>query len=82
VSVALELGWLKMVGTKDNNKIKEELLKMQDGMISSIHINLPPFTWYKALKVPHQFLFPKPKHFNFGIHSYGFCFKASNVVTT
>jgi hypothetical protein len=60
VSVALELGWSEMVGTKDTNKIKEELLKMQDEIISSIHINLPQFTWYKALKVPHQFLFLKP----------------------
>jgi hypothetical protein len=58
--VALELGWSEMVGTKDTNKIKEELLKIQDGMISSIHINLPLFTWYKALKVPYQFLFLKP----------------------
>jgi hypothetical protein len=82
VSVALESGWSEKVGTKDTKKIKEELLKMQDGMISSIHINLPPFTWYKALKVPHQFVFLNPKHFNFGIHSYGFSFKASNVVTT
>ncbi len=71
-----------MVGTRDTNKIKEELLKMQDGIISSIHINCPPFTWYKALKVPHQFLFLKPKHFNFGMHYCGFFFKASNVVTT
>ncbi len=46
-----------MVGTEEANKIKEELFKIQYGMLSIIRINLPPFTWNKALKVPYQFLF-------------------------
>jgi hypothetical protein len=63
MSAAFQLGLPEMVGTEDAKKIKEEILKIQDGMQSNIQINLPPFTWYKALKV----LLFKPKHFNSGI---------------
>lgn len=50
MSAAFQLGLPEMVGTEDAKKIKEEILKIQDGMQSNIQINLPPFTWYKALK--------------------------------
>ncbi|KAH9568437.1 hypothetical protein CY35_03G077000 [Sphagnum magellanicum] len=56
MSAALQLGWPEMVGTEDANKIKEEMLKIQDGMHSNIQINLPPFTWYKALKATTSLL--------------------------
>jgi len=56
ISVALQLGWPEIVGTEDGNKIKEEMLKIQDGIHSIIQINLPPFTWYKALKATTSLL--------------------------
>jgi hypothetical protein len=66
MSAAFQLGLPEMVGTEDAKKIKEEILKIQDGMQSNIQINLPPFTWYKALKV----LLFKPKLSILALHSY------------
>jgi cytochrome P450 len=56
IRVAIQLGWSEMVGTEEANKIKEELFKIQYGMLSIIRINLPPFTWNKALKASASFL--------------------------